>query len=431
MCNTNIKRTYHPLIILLYKSNILSLEQIKSIPRTTRWVWDNTELSNNFGGEWASEYMIQFNDIKLVYSKKYFYKSIRLICKLNESYHQLLTESNLKIKLIRKHKNTIVNQIDGLMKATKISVTQVCKLLKVNYQWYYRQKNKIICQLSLKKSCFKLQVNQLTIEEVSKIEKIVTSSDNQQFCLTTLYYKALNSCLLFCSKNTFSNYAKIFRTFRKVKTKGKPKIGFRAEKPFEWLHVDITYVPTLNDGVQKLAFVKDNFSKAILHHKSSSTKADSNFIKDLFQETFDKYNLFNASNPINILSDGGPENKGHFLEWIENIQAPPQVLKLTAKTEEFPYSNSMSESTHSIYKSEFLQKRTLIDEKDFLNSLPTFVDYYNNQRFPGDHYGLTPSQVLEGEVPNKKMFFDQIQQSRKDRIEYNKNVFDCKLKYCF
>ncbi|WP_457617876.1 hypothetical protein [Lutibacter sp.] len=114
--------------------------------------------------------------------------------------------------------------------------------------------------------------------------------------------------------------------------------------------VDITYVHTVEDGLQAVAFVKDNYSKAILHYTSTTGKAGSKFIKNLFQETFDKHNLFDKKDPINILSDGGSENKGELISWVNNIIAPPVVSKITARTDEFPYPNNMSESTHSIYK---------------------------------------------------------------------------------
>lgn len=125
--------------------------------------------------------------------------------------------------------------------------------------------------------------------------------------------------------------------YKKVKRTVKPQKEFRASRIFEWLHVDITNVPTIEDGIQKVAFVKDNFSKAILHYSSIEGKAGSVFIANLFQETFEKYKLFEASKPINILSDGGSENKGQFLSWIKGVKAPPQINKLTAKTLEFPF----------------------------------------------------------------------------------------------
>lgn len=193
------------------------------------------------------------------------------------------------------------------------------------------------------------------------------------------------------------------------------------------MHVDITKVFTENDEWQKVAFVKDNFSKAILHYKTTSNKADSHFIKNLFQETVEKYDLLNTTNPINILSDGGPENKGVFLDWVNQLGAPPAVLKITASTEECPFSNSMAESTHSLYKTEFLRGKNAFDEIDHIKNLKQFVEYYNYQRYPSDHFGLTTLEVLHGKIPDKHFFQQQIAEAKQKRIEENRTFNQCSI----
>ena len=193
------------------------------------------------------------------------------------------------------------------------------------------------------------------------------------------------------------------------------------------MHVDITKVNTTENGIQKVAFVKDNKSKAILHYASTSGKAGSEFIKNLFAETFEKYNLLNAIKPINILSDGGSENKGELLSWINTIQAPPMITKITAQTKDFPFSNSMSESTHSIYKTEFLHGKYSLNEKSHLKDLERFVEYYNYERYPTDLFGLTPIEVVNGKIPDKNHFKEKIQEARKNRVEVNQQFNDCKI----
>jgi hypothetical protein len=59
--------------------------------------------------------------------------------------------------------------------------------------------------------------------------------------------------------------------------------------------------------MQKIAMIKDNFSMAILHYKIISTNISSSFIRDLLEETFDKYELFQRTNDIQIISNGGSE----------------------------------------------------------------------------------------------------------------------------
>ncbi len=181
--------------------------------------------------------------------------------------------------------------------------------------------------------------------------------------------------------------------------------------------------------MQKVAFVKDNFSKGLLHYKSTSGKADSKFIANLFQETFKKYQLFDQTNPIHIVSDGGSENKGELLSWIHQISAPPMVSKITARTEAFPYSNSMSESTHSIYKTGFMKKQISTNEAEHLKNLADFFKEYNEHRYPTELYGLTPLEVIAGNIPNKLLYTAKIQQARKDRIAINQVFNDCPIHF--
>jgi transposase InsO family protein len=217
---------------------------------------------------------------------------------------------------------------------------------------------------------------------------------------------------------------------RKKKPKTECRIGFRANNVFEWLHIDVTLIQTQNDGVQRVAFVKDNSSRALLHYKSTSGSADSNFIRELLEETFAKYHLLDAQNPINILTDGGSENKGAVIDWINNLVAPPVVRKITAKTFEFPFSNSMSESTHSIYKTEYMQRKLSLDVEQHIIDLDNFMIYYNHNRYPFKLYGLTPFKVLNGEVPHKNRFRSIIKDAQKNRLTENQAFNDCPI-LCF
>tara|TARA_B100000809_G_C14691414_1_gene370687 strand:+ start:315 stop:554 length:240 start_codon:yes stop_codon:yes gene_type:complete len=78
------------------------------------------------------------------------------------------------------------------------------------------------------------------------------------------------------------------------------------------------------------------------------------------------------------------------LDWVDNIIAPPIVKKITAKTLKFPFSNSMSESTHSIYKTEYMKRKLSINVEQHIKDLDDFMLYYNHERFPGDLHGFTP-----------------------------------------
>lgn len=421
------KRNYHPLIILLYVSNMLSDQQLAMLPKTTKHNWNKFCHKNYYGNEWAENYIQQFEDIKSVFASSFLYRSIRFLVATRKGYHAMLGELFHHKNLLKLHAKEIVKSIDYMRSITKIKAISACKYYGVSKDWYYKEKAKIVCKISPFQRCYRQHPNQLTNDEVAAIENLVTDSNNYGKTKTTLYYHALRNNLVFCGKSTFNKYAAALGYIKLKRFKTERKKGLRATRVFEWLHVDVTNVHTIEDGIQKVAFVKDNFSKAVLHHTSTNQKAGSEFIKNLFQETFEKYGLYNVAKPIHILSDGGSENKGAFLSWINGIQAPPFVMKITAQTKDFPFSNSMSESTHSIYKTEFLHGKYSVNEKLHLKDLQKFIEYYNYHRFPTELYGLTPMEVVEGKVPDKHFFKEQIQEARKNRVATNQKFNACSI----
>ncbi len=114
-----------------------------------------------------------------------------------------------------------------------------------------------------------------------------------------------------------------------------------------------------------------------------------------------------------------------LLSWIENIKTPPFVMKITAQTKDFPFSNSMSESTHRIYKTEFLHGKYSLNEKSHLKDLEKFIAYYNDHRYPTELYGLTPMEVIQGKIPDKHFFKEKIQDARKNRVAVNQEFNAC------
>ena len=310
------KRNYHPLIILMFTSGMLDIQQQKDIPKTTKYNWKKIKHENYYGHEIAIDYINQFDAIKDVFASKFTFKALRLMLKTRSGYYQMLQGIQQKKKLLKDNAESIINGVDQIVESTNINRSTACRLYGISKDWYYAQKQKIVCTLNPFQKCYLKHPNQLAQNEVIIIENIVNDISNYGKTKTTLYYKSIRKGIINCGKSTFFKYANALG-YKKVKRTVKPQKEFRASRIFEWLHVDITNVPTIEDGIQKVAFVKDNFSKAILHYSSIEGKAGSVFIANLFQETFEKYKLFEASKPINILSDGGSENKGQFLSWIK------------------------------------------------------------------------------------------------------------------
>ncbi len=423
--NTISKRNYHPLVSIFYSKGILSKEQVQQIPERTRQHWNkNKEKPYDFD-HWIRPFTEHIEDVQKIYQRTQLKKTIQFVIKISDGYQQILNQINGNKKIVQQNASHIVKAIDQIISLSSIKTKRACRFYGVSSDWYYREKRKVNCSLNIFNKCFKQHPNQLTFDETVAIERLVKDPKHFGKTKVTLYYHALRNELVSCGKSTFSKYAKALGYKKPKKPKIPPRIGVRASRVFEWLHVDITLVPTLEGGMQKVAFVKDNFSKAILHWASVSEKADSRFITKLFKETFNKYDLNNVKRPINILTDGGPENKGAFTTWVNHFNAPQIVTKITARTVEFPLSNSMAESTHSIYKTEFLKGQVSRVVKNHLDSLERFVTYYNYERFPADLCGLHPMEVIAGKIPNKEYFKNQIAEAKLNRVATNKAFNKC------
>lgn len=85
----------------------------------------------------------------------------------------------------------------------------------------------------------------------------------------------------------------------------------------------------------------------------------------------------------------------------------------------------MSESTHSIYKTEFMRGKYSLNTQSHLKDLERFVQYYNYEKYPTELHGYTTVEIIQGKIPDKGRFKEQILEARKNRIEANQQFNEC------
>jgi len=239
------KRNYHPLIILLYASGMLGTKQLSELPKTTKHNWNQFKHQNYYGNEWVSSYVEQFDNIKDVFASAFLYKSLRFLIETRKGYLHMLQEFSHNKQLLKLHADKIITSIEKMKSLAKVNVKTACKYYGVSKDWYYREKAKIVCNISPFQKCYRQHPNQLTVKEISIIENLVTDANNFGKTKVTLYYHAMRNGLIFCSKSTFNKYASAFGYIKPKRFKYPNQKGFRASRVFEWLHVDITNVNTL------------------------------------------------------------------------------------------------------------------------------------------------------------------------------------------
>jgi hypothetical protein len=417
------KNIYHPLFILLYVMNLLPKEVIQTIPPNTRKNWNKKILENSVGFQFCAIYIKHFDDVVFAHKHIFTRQVLSVTIEIQKTFLAITQNSILYKKLLRTQAENIVNNITAITKKG-VPLTTACKLFGLKVSWYQYHKRKIICPKSQLRSCFKQKTTQLTYNEQKIIENHIKDEKNKGQKLVQLYYQLLTQAKLFCSLDTFKIYAyKSGYKKRFQKPKAGRKKGFRAEAIFEYLHIDTTFQPTKEDSSLKVAIVRDNYSKAPLHRKIIDTNLNSKFIKELLEETFEKYKLFDRTHEINIISDGGSENKGEVINWIGNIKAPPFVKKIIAGTLEFKQSNSMIEGLFHLFKHDFLNGELIINKQHLEKKLDIFFDHTLNRYFT-ELYGLTPQQILDAEIIDRHRFKNQIKQAKENRKAINK-AFKC------
>lgn len=308
---TQIKKRYHPLIIIiLFTSGMLSNDELGNIASTNKYNWSDFKHEDYYGYDWAENYISQFDDIKDIFKSKFTTRAIKTILKTRRGYYKMLGELAHNKNLMKLHADSILTSVEEMAEFSDVTIKKACKFYGISTDWYYNQKQKLICHLCPIKKCYKTHPNQLTINEMTTIEHLAKAPENYRKPLSTIFYLAMEDLAITCGLTSFRKYANALGHVKAKVIPTERKKGFVASYVFEWLHIDITNVQTVNDGIQKVAFVKDNFSSGLLNVKSTSAKAGSAFIAELLQDTFEQYKLYDNKKDIHILSDGGSENKG-------------------------------------------------------------------------------------------------------------------------
>ncbi|MCW3083931.1 MAG: transposase [Bacteroidetes bacterium] len=416
------KRSYHPLVLFFYYSKLLTNDQLAQIPDTTIAYWDKNKLEFMFGSDWVKGVSADYENFSKTQKRKIVAKAAKLCLKTLACISSVLDKTGNIQGIMKKNAKKVIDTIDYLV--TEMPVKKACRIFKISTNQYFRWKNKIYCTASVLNLCFKTHPHQLTIAEATCIKEAINNPEYKYLPGVSIYYSLLNAGKLFCSITTFYKYAQLLFVGEKLKRPKEPKVRLFASRPFEYLHIDTTLIPTLKGGTKRVVFVKDNFSKALLH-KVIVPDGKSVWIADVLKETFIQHHLMNYKEPIHIISDKGSENRGEVLKWIDQFEQPNMVIKKTVGEDHFKYYNNEVESAFHIFKNEFSRDKIYNDTADLQNGIDEFYIYFNEKRYPKELYGLTPQQVLNGEIPDKNRFKEQIKAQKGVRYQKNKSAKFC------
>lgn len=203
---------------------------------------------------------------------------------------------------------------------------------------------------------------------------------------------------------------------RKVYKAKRKKISFRADRPNQTWHMDVSYYKTM-DNIQFYVYtVLDNFSRKILAYdvtRELSGRVRLESLKRAIHQQFG-VDLYNPS--VELIVDGGSENNNVTI--ADFINASHVAIDKKIALKDVTFSNSVVEGNFRIMKQSYFRRRTIISdtigkEMDFL------VKDYNNHRPHYTHEIYTPSEIHA--KPELKNVRPRLKSALKDRIVSNQN----------
>ncbi|OLY59895.1 transposase [Leptospira santarosai serovar Guaricura] len=405
------KNSYHTALILKAQLGMLSKNERSGIPNSTYSDWKKRNLSLVVG--FTEDDPVHFKDdvCKKISESKAFKKTISALLLVFQFYFSLTENMRGKRRIWTEQKKYIVSIITRI--SPLIGIKAACKLLKISTQRFYRWKNEAYCFNSTFNLCRKIHPKQLTSKEQRIVTHYLKKPEFQHWPLRSVFYQMLNDTKAFMNLSTFYKYARALSPEFKRFKKPKQKIGIRTSAPLLLLHMDTTILRVQDGSKVYIHFIMDNFSRTILGWKASLVWNSKYTVSNL-TEVCEKYDLFQK--PIQLLCDDGSENQGAVDVFLKR---PGLFIQKLIAQVDISFSNSMIEAVNKIMKYQFLFPKNLSSIQEVIQTLETAVPLYNS-RPSGVLFGFSPEQVLNGEIPNKHRFVEQIKEAAALRPNINK-----------
>ncbi len=315
-----------------------------------------------------------------------------------------LPDGNRKVAILR--------AVDRSRSALPLRIA--LRVLRLSSSRYHSWRREVECELDDMDSCPRSSPGQLTGEEVTTIETMVSSEEYRHVSTGTLALLAQRLGKVFASPSTWYRLVRL-RKWRRPRRRihpEEPKIGIRASRPNETWHVDTTVIRLLDGTRAYVQGVIDNFSRRILAWK----------VTGKFDPTSTAELLLRASRGFvdvtpTVLADGGVENfNRHVDELIES-----GVLKRLLAMTDISFSNSFIESWWRVLKHQWL----FLNPLDSVSTVRKLVEFYvteHNSRLPHSTFrGQTPDEMYFGtgdHVPDELEVLKAA--ARKARMEANR-----------
>jgi putative transposase len=246
------------------------------------------------------------------------------------------------------------------------------------------------CELDDQSSCPRVVPTRLTPKEVETMQEMVESDDNRHMSLRGLALHAQRIGKVFASPSTWYRLVREagWRRPRKRLYPAKPKLGIRANRPNEVLHLDVTIIKLLDGTRAYLHAVIDNYSRRILSWTLEEHLGSGGTCRILREAA---RQVCASAKDTTVFADSGSENVNRE---VDNLLEHENLTRVLAQVE-VTFSNSMIEAFFRSLKHGWLYLHTL----DSLTALHRLIDFYLTA-----HNEVMPHAAFDGQTPNEMYF---------------------------
>ena len=246
------------------------------------------------------------------------------------------------------------------------------------------------CELDDQSSCPRVVPTRLTPKEVDTMQEMVESDDNRHMSLRGLALHAQRIGKIFASPSTWYRLVREagWRRPRKRLYPAKPKLGIRASRPNEVLHLDVTIIKLLDGTRAYLHALIDNYSRRILSWTLEEHLGSGGTCRILREAA---RRVCASARNTTVFADSGSENVNRE---VDNLLEHENLTRVLAQVE-VTFSNSMIEAFFRSLKHAWLYLHTL----DNFTALGRLIEFYVTA-----HNEVMPHSAFEGQTPNEMYF---------------------------
>ncbi|RYY00959.1 MAG: hypothetical protein EOO53_20460 [Gammaproteobacteria bacterium] len=408
------KKKYDTGVVLLYllgKEHFLPKAFRKTIPYSTISTWRKTDYSSYEGHQFRFLFDEDWESIDEHFQRKELERKLRAVGKvwlaLQDNWRGVVQEARTDRAVQRK----IVRSVHYLREVFGLSMT--LKRLRLSPPLYQQWNNReqFSCSGSINALCLRRHPGQLRGEEIQKMKTLLAAPKYQRWPISSIAAFGLRNNKVVVSLYSWYKYARLLNIPRPPIKAERKRIGLRATKPNEYLHIDTTFYPLSTGKKVCITVVMDNFSRMVLGFDLGE-KLSFQIVKGALQNALLTISTHQDQSGSFLVSDGGRENHHHQVDSFLESLTDFRLTKIRA-LKDIQFSNCPIEAIHRILKGRYLRHQKFETLEKLRQCLTEAVFDYNERRPHGRHSPRTPKEVYF-DIP---LNFDVSKRMRKAAVQ--------------